>query len=665
MNKQNKRTAGSTRQVKRLNRQENDQLFKHSRDAYRDALNPQEAWRFTGHPFRWIFAAIHKDMGWFILALVLDLIFSSLSMIPSVITGKIVDEVLDQQIYTHLVMFLTILVVVPLLRGSIMYFFRNLLEEISQRAMVNIRNALYRHLQNMDLSFYSDTPTGNLMANLTGDVDNIRHFVAFAAYSTLEQLFIFVVGISYLLYLNWQLALSIAVFTPLIFLLAWRFARQIRPRWSQIRRSFERLNAVVQENISGNRVTKAFVRKTYETERFERENQTYREMNNEAADVRAKFIPALDGMANFLSIPIILLGGILVIRGQITLGELVAFNGLIFVLVNPTRQIGFRIDEIQRFSTSADKIIDLLSTKTRVRSPLPPATETAVPEQHGQEAELLLQLDQAEALRCDIQPLKGEVEFRDVSFHHHSFTRPAKHETLDHISFHVLPGQTIGIMGATGSGKTSLVELIPRLQDVNQGQILIDGKDVRSYQLQALRRNIGVVTQDVFLFSDTVSSNIAYGRPDLSDREVHEAARIACADGFIPDMEEGYETIIGERGVGLSGGQRQRISLARALAIQPAILILDDTTSAVDMETDQEIRDHLARQQHGQTVFMIASRISSIRSADQILVLDQGKIVEQGTHDELLAQKGYYYDIYLTQMGQIDHTINDMRKAGE
>lgn len=353
----------------------------------------------------------------------------------------------------------------------------------------------------------------------------------------------------------------------------------------------------------------------------------------------------------------------MVINGKISLGDLVTFNGLLWVLANPTRQIGFRIDEIQRFATSAEKIIDLLATKSKIVSPEAEAADKA--ERHGTQAETLRRLDTKEASDLRVAAIKGEVEFRNVSFRYGGLHRGAEHDTLKNINLKVKPGQTIGIMGATGSGKTTLLKLVSRLVDATEGAVLIDGKDVREYPLTELRRNIGVVTQDVFLFSDTVENNIAYGRPEMDDSDLFMAAEAAQAAEFIPRLDDGYKTIIGERGTGLSGGQRQRLSLARALAIKPAILILDDTTSAVDMETDKAIRDSLAEVAQNQTVFMIASRIASVRDSDLIIIIDNGQIAERGTHDELIAQKGIYYDIFLTQMGQIDTALEDMRKAGE
>lgn len=629
-----------------------------------DALDPNEIWRFTGKPTRWIFAVIHHNRRKFFLAIIMDLIVAALALVPSIVVGELVDQVFENRDYSNLTVLLGLMVFIPLIRNLLHYIYRHIFEDVSLTAMLNVRHAVYRHLQKMDSTYYTDTPTGNLMAKLTNDLDSLRHFLAFGLFNTIENIFLFVFGFIYLLTISVSLSLVTALLTPAILILVIRFARDIKPIWSNYRRAYESLNSVVQENITGNRTTRAFVRQEHEVERFEKENLNFMTVNHESAATRAKFIPPLDALASLMSVPVLVMGGIMVINGSMTLGGLVTFNGLLWVLANPTRQIGFRIDEMQRFATSAEKIIDLLATRSRIISPEPEIVDDQ-PERHGSNSAMLRKIDTAEAADMKVADIKGEVEFRDVSFRYGGLHRGAEHDTLKHINLKVLPGQTIGIMGSTGSGKTTLLKLISRLVDASEGEVLIDGRNVREYPLTELRRSIAVVTQDVFLFSDTVENNIAYGRPEMENDDLVKAAKAAQAAEFIPRLDDGFETIIGERGTGLSGGQRQRLSLARALAIKPAILILDDTTSAVDMETDKAIRDALAEVAADQTVFMIASRIASVRDSDLIIIIDDGEIVERGSHDELIAEKGVYYDIFLTQMGQIDTAIDDMRKAGE
>lgn len=646
------------------------QLFhrrKENRIPYKpsDALDPNEVWRFTGKASRWTFAVIHRNRGKFFFALLLNLLCTALALTPAIVIGEIVDQVFENRNFANLSILLSLLVIIPVVRHIMIYTFRHYFEDVSLTAMIDIRHALYRHLQYLDSTYYSDTPTGNIMAKLTNDLDSIRFFLAFGLYSTIENVFIFVLGFIYLIILNIPLTLVTVILTPFILILVARFAKKIKPVWSNYRQAYESLNSVVQENITGNRTTRAFVRQDYEVDRFEKENLNFMEVNRESAEVRAKYIPPLDALAGLLSVPVLIIGGIMVINGTMTLGALVTYNSLLWVLANPTRQIGFRIDEMQRFTTSAEKLIDLLATKSRVTSP-----ETEVksdrPEQNGTDRKWLRAYDEEESSKLEVAAIKGEVEFKNVNFRYGGLHRGGKvQDTLKNINLHVKPGQTIGIMGSTGSGKTTLIKLISRLADATEGEILIDGQPIKSFNLSALRRNIGVVTQDVFLFSDTVENNIAYGRPEMEDKELYAAADAAQAAEFIPRLDDGYQTIIGERGTGLSGGQRQRLSLARALAVSPSILVLDDTTSAVDMETDKAIRDALADVASDRTVFMIASRIASVRDADLIIIMDNGEIIERGTHDELIDMKGAYYDIFLTQMGQIDTALEDMRKAGE
>ena len=311
----------------------------------------------------------------------------------------------------------------------------------------------------------------------------------------------------------------------------------------------------------------------------------------------------------------------MVIDGEMTIGNMVTVNGYLWMLNSPLRQAGWIINDLQRFLTAIEKIYKVYTTEPDIKQP-----------EHVVEK----------------RKLKGSVTFDHVNYYTNDDT------VLKDISFHVEPGQTVGIIGATGSGKSSLINLICRFYDVNQGRVLVDDIDVRNLNLQTLRGNIGIAMQDVFLFSDTIEGNIAYGNPDCTFEQVQAAAKIANADEFIREMPEGYDTIIGERGVGLSGGQKQRISLARAILKDPSIIILDDTTSAIDMETESLIQNELKKISDERTVFIIAHRISSIIHADQILVLDNGRLVERGTHEQLLAKKGYYSTVFHHQYGEFD-----------
>jgi ATP-binding cassette subfamily B protein len=402
---------------------------------------------------------------------------------------------------------------------------------------------------------------------------------------------------------------------------------KVKPAFTAIREQFSRLNSVVQENISGNRVVKAFAKEEYEIYKFSRENAGFKDKNTEAAKIWEKYLPVLDSLAGALSIVMIFAGGIMVIRDNITLGELVTFNSLIWALNNPMRMVGWLINDTQRFAASAEKIMAILNKEPKIKS-----SEQAL----------------------GGKKLEGWVEFRDVSFGY------GNARVLKNISFKACPGQTVAIIGPTGSGKSTLVSLISRFYDCTKGKLLIDGRDIKDYGLRQLRESIAVAMQDIFLFSDTIEGNIAYGVPEVSLEKVEWAADMAGAHEFITDFKEGYDTIIGERGVGLSGGQKQRIALARALIKDPSIIILDDTTSSVDIETEHKIHHMLREFYKDKTAFIIAHRISSVKNADLILVLDSGSIVERGTHNELLALKGHYYSVFMNQYGDFDKSRSNL-----
>ncbi len=606
------------------------------------ATQSDQAYLYANRPFKWFMDLIRPVRGRFIFAQILDLVFIATSVIPATLTGLLVDRVLMERNLALLPRYLSLLVLVPLCRSVMAVVFRYNFEYCSQNTVTRIRKSLYRHLQNLDATFYNRSRIGDIMAKMTGDVDMIRHFIAYTAFTTIECLVLFIFGALYIFTISWKLALVALMISPAIFVLTYRLGRSVRPVWSEIREAFSRLNSVVQQNIAGNRVVRAFARAEYEEEKFEKENLGYRDANMRHNQVVVKFLPALDALANFLTVPVILVGGLLVIYGQLSLGGLVTFNGLLFVLTQPMRQAGNLMNEIQRYAASAQKVIDLFMEKPRIVSPDSQSGDSA-----DEKEELEMDLYEEER-RVDVQ---GKVEFRDVIFTYGERKGHALQPCLKNINLVAQPGQTIGIVGLTGSGKTSLVNLIPRLYDATFGAIMIDDVDVREYNLQELRRNIGMVMQDVFLFSDTVEGNIAYGVPTVEKERVIAAAQMAEAHEFICKLSEGYDTIIGERGVGLSGGQRQRIALARALVINPKILILDDTTSAVDMETEYKIQQALARSFQHCTLFIIAHRISSVRHADQIVVLEEGRIIEQGTHAELLAKRGFYFDVFATQAG--------------
>ncbi len=513
------------------------------------------------------------------------------------------------------------MVLLTLIRTTIVYLTCMGVEHVSQKALYRIRNYLFNKIERQDMKFYSTFRTGDLMTRLTGDLDAVRHMIAWVLRTITESLALIVATAAYFLYMDWQLALCMLAISPFILLIIVKFKNKVAPRHKELREKLAQMNTAAQENISGNRVVKAFAREAHEIERFDQCNTEYSQTNRKTAMTWLTYYPYVESFANLMPVVLLAVGGIFIINNQITMGEYVAFSGLIWAIANPMRQLGNIMNEFQRFSAAADKVMEIYYSEPEI-------------------------VDKPDAIE-KAGRLEGRVEFKNVSFQYADGNLPVLHN----VSFEIRPGETVAIMGETGCGKTSLIQLIPRFYEPTEGEVLVDGINVRDMKLTPLRKNIGLATQDVLLYSDTIDGNIAYGDTHIKPEEVVKFARYSAASDFIARMPEGYDTIVGERGVGLSGGQKQRISLARALAVKPAILILDDTTSAVDMETEKQIQHSLRELDFPCTKIIIAQRISTTKSADKILVLQDGRITEMGTHDELVAKRGYYYSLVKLQTG--------------
>lgn len=570
---------------------------------------------------RWFLSFLKKYRVRMIVGLILVFITSLLVLINPQISGMIVDEVIEGQHYEKLGILLLIMIGVTLVRSLLRFTFLMCFESSSQGLVYDMREEAYRKLMKEDFNFFNKNRTGDLMSRQTGDMDAVRHMVSHVIYFSFENILVFLMALVMIFSVNVKMALCMLIVLPFTLAVTLSQRRHIKPAFDRVRDCFSSLNAFAQETIAGNRVVKAFAKEDYELEKFDRENDGYRDAQLNAASIWMKYIPMFEVLSQCLTIILMIMGGFIVIDGEMTIGNMVTVNGYLWMLNSPLRQAGWIINDLQRFLTAIEKIYKVYTTEPDIKQP-----------EHVVEK----------------RKLKGSVTFDHVNYYTNDDT------VLKDISFHVEPGQTVGIIGATGSGKSSLVNLICRFYDVNQGRVLVDDIDVRNLNLQTLRGNIGIAMQDVFLFSDTIEGNIAYGNPDCTFEQVQAAAKIANADEFIREMPEGYDTIIGERGVGLSGGQKQRISLARAILKDPSIIILDDTTSAIDMETESMIQNELKKISDERTVFIIAHRISSIIHADQILVLDNGRLVERGTHEQLLAKKGYYSTVFHHQYGEFD-----------
>lgn len=566
---------------------------------------------------RWLWRYMGEKRRYLIIGMLIAAVTSGMLIINPMLSQKLIDEVITPQNTHMLLPILGTMMAVQLVRIALRYIMIVLLEINSQVVMNDTRRRLYDVIQNEDYLFFGRMRTGDLMTRMTNDLDLVRHTSSWISYVTVDAITTFVVAIIYLLTVSWQLTLCLAAVTPLILIVTSMFSRKVRPMYVALREKLTTMSTVAQENIGGNRVVKAFAREEFEKEKFGKENVEYRQMNMKTAYIGAGFQSVLDLLAQSLTVITLVVGGVFMINGKLTAGQMMAFSSLTWALANPLRTLGMLISDIQRFFASSSRIIEVFYARPVITN-------------------------RYKAKDMDKKP-EGELEFKDVSFEING------NKILSDINFHLEPGQTMGILSSTGSGKTSLINMITRFYQPSEGQVLLDGEDVQIHTLSSLRRSIGLAMQDVFLFSDSVEGNIAYGDTTLAFEEVEKRAKQADADAFIKRMADGYDTLIGERGVGLSGGQKQRISLARALAVKPSVLILDDTTSAVDMETERYIQKQLRELDYACTKIIIAQRISSFQDADLILVMDEGEIIERGTHTELMEQKGYYYRIWALQ----------------
>ncbi len=576
---------------------------------------------------KWFYSYFKKYQWRTLLGMVLVTVTSILAIVNPKITGFIVDDIIGDgsNIRTDLLPeFLLLMIGVTILRAAFRLAFLYIFETNSQNVLYDMRDAIYRNFMAKDFAFYNNHKTGDLMSRQTGDMMAIRHFVSHVLYFTYECILLFCVSLFMVFTVDWRIACAMLLVLPLTLANTLIQSKRVKPTFSKIRERFSSLNAFAQENISGNRVVKAFAKEEFEISKFDRENAAYRDAELAATRIWMEHVPVFELLSKLLVFVLMLVGGMMVINGDMTLGNMAMINGYLWMLNEPLRMAGWIVNDWFRFVTSVEKIYATIKEEPEIKNPV-----SASADQMGSKP-------------------AGSVEFKNVSYSIDG------EEILKNISFRIEPGQRVGIIGATGAGKSTLVNLMCRFFDADSGEVLIGGENVKEMDLRRLRTTIGMAMQDVFLFSDTIEGNIAYADPSCSFEEVEWAAKVANADGFIREMPDGYDTIIGERGVGLSGGQKQRISLARALLKKPSILVLDDTTSAVDMETEAQIQKALDNLEKKETVFFIAHRISSIKDADVILVLDEGRIVETGNHEELMKKQGYYYTIFMHQYGEYE-----------
>ena len=510
------------------------------------------------------------------------------------------------------------LVGLVILKGVLTFAQGYLSESISQSVAYELRNAIHLKLQSLSFSYHDRAESGQLLARAISDVDRVRFLTGRALLRLLDCTVLFLGAAVMLVRMNPLLALLSLGSMPLLALQAYRYGKVFRPLSTTLQQQLGVLTTRLEQNLRGARIVKAFAQEEAECERFDRENQKLLGLTVRSALVQAKNVPLMDLIASLGTVAIIWYGGRLVIEGRLTLGELVAFNTYLAQLVLPVRRLGMLISAIAGAIASGQRVFEILDAESEVR------------EKPGAVA---------------LPPIRGHVRFEHVSFAYFGRQR-----VLEDVSFEVQPGQVVALLGATGSGKSTIINLIPRFYDPTAGRVLIDGYDIRDVTLASLRQQIGIVLQETTLFAASIRENIAFGRPSASMEEIIEAAQAAQAHEFILQMPDGYDTRVGERGVTLSGGQKQRIAIARALLKDPRILILDEATSSVDTDTELEIQAALERLMVGRTSFIIAQRLSTVRKADLILVLDRGRLVAQGTHAELLQRSGFYADIYHRQL---------------
>lgn len=555
---------------------------------------------------------------WYLLAVttVLIVISTYINIYIPQLGGQVIKNIIEIGDFNALMWLVIQIIGFTGILGVVSFISRYVNGYFSQKIVYEIRNDAFRSIQRQSLGFFDRINTGQLMSRATTDTERIGGFLGFQ-FRMLVQTFLLLIGVvTSMIMIDWELTVISFLIISLILVNFSIFGKKIRPVISKSREYFANITSTLWENISGIRVVRAFAMEDYERKKFQKPNNAYYEMMIKATSLRAIFLPLTGLIGGFVMVIVYWLGGMRVIEGRIGIDTLYVFSSYVLMLMRPMGMMGMIWTGYQRMAAAGERVFQIIETEPEVK-------------------------DKPNAI--ELKNIKGHIKFENVYFGYER-DKPI----LKNVNLEIKPGETVALLGPTGSGKSTLIRLLMRFYDVTSGRILVDGHDIKDVKLKSLRRHIGIVSQEIFLFNRTVKENISFGKPDASIDDVIRVAKTAQAHEFITNFPNGYETIIGERGLNLSGGQRQRIAIARALLLDPKILILDDSTSSVDVDTEYEIQKALNALLKNRTTLVITQRISTIRNADKIIVMDNGEIIEEGDHETLMAKKSAYYRLYQT-----------------
>ena len=570
----------------------------------------------------------HWRLG--LATLVVTLLGTGADLLIPAFLREVIDSGVGNGNQDVLIAMAVLVVVFTSIKGLAQFGRQFMAEVLSQRVVFSLRNQLYGHIQLLSFRFHDNTRTGELMSRTTSDVERVRRFAAMGLFQ-MTQIVILTTAVAIVLFITeWQLALLSLTIVPVLVYVATTFAQRIRPLHQLVQEAWADLNVVVQENLAGSRVVRAFAQEPAEMQRFAPVNAVLNDRTVTSMRLFAMRAPLFMALLGVGQVAVLWFGGWKVIDGQTTIGTLVAFNTYLLLLMMPVRMLGMTINSFARAVASGERIFVILDERSDVED-----SPTAQP----------------------LRDPRGDISFEDVSFDHDESA------VLRDISFKVEAGQALGIVGATGSGKSSIINLLPRFYDAMGGRVRVDDHDVRDLTIASLRAQIGIVDQEPFVFAASIRENIAYGRPDATRDQVIAAAKLAQIDEFIETLPDGYETVVGERGVTLSGGQKQRVAIARALLLDPRILILDESTSSVDTWTERAIQNALREAQRGRTTVIISQRIRSVQHAREIVVLEQGEIVQRGRHEDLIEIDGLYRDMWSAQEMEAEQLRREATEA--